>query len=326
VYPENRSVLHVGGETGKSVIYHVYANQSNVGDWLSARGIQQLLWPFAVRELFCDVPFVPETIAALNKAGPNDLIVIGGGGLFMDYFTPFWEAFRPIPSRVPFVIWGVGYCDWKTGQTRAAEALLSEIVRKSQLCVVRDELTRQHLKQSRLPPPVPCSALIAVRTDGGSQKQILHVDSYDVVGETIYRQMVTAAQQFAELTERSYRQTNNQMPKRNAAALQKILDLYRSADIVLSSRLHGCIIALATGRPVLAVSGDRKVESFMDAAGLGDWVCDMADIESLPSRLAALPCQLAPTKFIESARQSNRDVAARVKQLIHELSLHPITA
>ena len=43
-------------------VYHVYANRSNVGDWLSARGIQALLAPLPVTELLCDEPFVPETI------------------------------------------------------------------------------------------------------------------------------------------------------------------------------------------------------------------------------------------------------------------------
>ena len=82
------------------MIHHVYANQSNVGDWLSARGIQSLLAPRAVTEHFCDEPFVPATLAALSKAGPEDFIVIGGGGLFMEYFGPFWEGAEQIRTRV----------------------------------------------------------------------------------------------------------------------------------------------------------------------------------------------------------------------------------
>ena len=38
--------------------------------------------------------------------------------------------------------------------------------------------------------------------------------------------------------------------------------------MVLTSRLHGCIIALALGKKLLAISGDWKVESFMARAGL----------------------------------------------------------
>src|SRR5688500_18355984 len=95
------------------MIHHVYANRSNIGDWLSALGIQSLLGSRPVIEHLCDEPFVAETLAALSACTADDLIVIGGGGLFMDYFTPFWEGFRQIADKVPFCIWGTGYCDLK---------------------------------------------------------------------------------------------------------------------------------------------------------------------------------------------------------------------
>ena len=83
------------------MIHHVYANQSNVGDWLSAQGIQSLLDPLQVKEHFCDAPFVPDTLKHLAKATERDFILIGGGGLFMDYFAPFWEGFREVATRAP---------------------------------------------------------------------------------------------------------------------------------------------------------------------------------------------------------------------------------
>jgi polysaccharide pyruvyl transferase WcaK-like protein len=300
------------------MIYHVYANQSNAGDWLSARGIQSLLGTSRITEHFCDEPFVPETLAALRHAGPDDFIIIGGGGLFMDYFVPFWEGFRTIAARVPFVIWGVGCCDIKHADTRAPLKLLSEIVRQSRLCVVRDELTREQLSDCQLPPPVICPTIIAVPTTGGEQKRLLHVDHYDNVGAEIYERMVAVADQFAERTGRSYRQTNNQIPAGHNGALQRTLDLYASADLVVTSRLHGCIIALATGRRVLVVSGDRKVDSFMQAAGLSDWVCELDEVDSLPARLETLFRQIIPAEFIERMREKNRGVAAQVCALISQ--------
>jgi hypothetical protein len=50
------------------MIYHVFANRSNAGDWLSARGIQSLLAPLEVTEYLCDEPFIEEAIAALAAA------------------------------------------------------------------------------------------------------------------------------------------------------------------------------------------------------------------------------------------------------------------
>ncbi len=44
------------------MIYHIFANLSNIGDWLSAKDIQKLLHPEQIRECLCDEPFVEETI------------------------------------------------------------------------------------------------------------------------------------------------------------------------------------------------------------------------------------------------------------------------
>jgi len=298
------------------MIHHVYANQSNVGDWLSASGIQSLLAPRTVTEHFCDQPFVATTLAALSQAGPKDFIVIGGGGLFMDYFVPFWEGFRHIARRVPFAIWGAGACDMKRKQSRPPPQLISEIVKQSRLCMVRDELTRELLAGCDLPEPVICPTVVAVLPTGGETKQLLHVDHHDNVGAEIYERMVTVSDAFAERTGRNYRQTNNLIPSGHNGHLKQTLDLYASADMILTSRLHGCIIGLAMGRRVLVVSGDRKVESFMNAAGLGESVIDLDRVDSLSARLLELPGQILPVEFMAEGRQQNRLVAEKLVALL----------
>ena len=83
-------------------LHHIFANKSNIGDWLSAKGIQSLL-SRKVTEHFCDRPFVKKTLSELARASAKDFIIIGGGGLLMDYFTPFWQGFRKVAARVPFI-------------------------------------------------------------------------------------------------------------------------------------------------------------------------------------------------------------------------------
>lgn len=294
------------------MIHHVYANQSNAGDWLSARGIQSLLAPRAVTEHFCDGPFVPQTLAALGRATPEDFIVIGGGGLFMDYFVPFWEGFRDIARRVPFAIWGAGACDMKSEPSRPPVQLVSEIVQRSRLCVVRDELTRELLSDCRLPPPVICPTVVAVSPVGGETRRVLHVDHYDNVGPQIFEKMETVAQDFARRTGRTYRKINNLISAGHNGQLRDVLAAYAAADSVLSSRLHGCIIAFAMGRRVLVVSGDRKVESFMRAAGLDEWVLDLQHVALLPERLEKLREQKLPVEFIAESRRQNQLVAEKI--------------
>ena len=293
------------------MIHHVFANRSNIGDWLSARAIQFLLSPLGVTEHLCDEPFVPETLERLSLASSGDLIVVGGGGLFMDYFVPFWSGLAEIAPRVPCCLWGVGYCDMKRECSRPPHALLARIVQQSRLCYVRDELTRRNLPGLRLPPPVPCPtvALIHERPAGFG---LLHVDAFDNVGEEIYAEMNEGGRAFCLETGRPFGMTNNLVPAGQMSALQSVLDRYAAADLVLTGRLHGCIIGLAMGRKVLAVSGDHKVESFMEAAGLRDWVLDLSEIASLRDRLRLLPTQVAPKDFLASARSQNRVVAAQV--------------
>ena len=168
------------------MIHHVFANKSNAGDWLSARGIQSQLAPLEIREHFCDAPFVPETLARLGEASSSDLVVIGGGGLLMDYFTPFWEGFRALAGRLSFCLWGVGLCEHKSGSTAAPRELLVEIIRKSRACYVRDELTRSYLAECQLPASVPCPSLLALQQSEKPGWGLLHVDHLTIVGEAVY--------------------------------------------------------------------------------------------------------------------------------------------
>jgi hypothetical protein len=105
------------------------------------------------------------------------------------------------------------------------------------------------------------------------------------------------------------------IPAGSESALKGTIDLYAAADLVLTGRLHGCIIGLAMGRKVLAVSGDHKVESFMGAAGLGDWVLGLGEARFLPDRLVALPSQPPSTQFLHVSRRASRSVATVIKRL-----------
>jgi len=301
------------------MIHHVFATKSNIGDWMSAKGIQRLLSPYPVVESFCDDPFVSDTIDRLSRLSSTDLIVIGGGGLFMDYFSPFWEGFAPIAERVPFCIWGVGYCDLKNVESRPPTELLCRIVRESQLCIVRDDLTREYLADLNIPVPVQCPAMAVLDPPVADGFGVLHADHFNVIGSDAYEVVHAAALRFAQDTGRGYQQTDNQISDGDESALAEQLDRYARADVLVTSRLHGCIIGLAMGRKVLAISGDRKVDSFMKAAGLSEWVCDVNDLGGLSHRLAAIEEQRWPREFVQRVRAENKVVGDLVKNIAHRL-------
>ncbi len=294
------------------MIFHIFANKSNVGDWLSARGIQRLLDRAPVTECLCDEPFVSETLSRLRQAVPDDLIIIGGGGLFMDYFAEFWNGFRVIAERVPFAIWGVGCCDMKRQNSRLSGAVLEEIVRLSKLCIVRDELTHAVLSGCALSPPVACPTISLIEPAAPGWG-LLHVDAFDNVGEENYEAMEAFGEEFATRTGRPFHSINNLIPAGSEHSLRTALTHYESADLILTGRLHGCIIGLAMGRKVLAVSGDHKVESFMQAAGLGEWVLDLSEVGSVPQKLRDLSGQHCPAEFIADTRTQHQQIAAQLR-------------
>lgn len=51
------------------------------------------------------------------------------------------------------------------------------------------------------------------------------------------------------------------------ASVQELLSVLRTADVVIASRFHGTLLGLLLGRPVLAVSHERKVRQLMSDFG-----------------------------------------------------------
>ena len=292
------------------MIHHVYANRSNIGDWLSAKGIQRLL-RVPVTEYLCDEPFQPATLEALAALPAGACVVIGGGGHFMDYFAPFWAGLRELAPRLNLCIWGVGYCDLKNEPSHPPLDLVREVAHAARVCVVRDRLTRDYLGGGALPDPVPCPSIAAVEP-APPGTALLHVDNYTTAGADVYEVMDGVCRRHAAVTGRPFLRTNNRIERTTEAELARQLSLYERAGAVVSSALHGCVIAVAMGRPVVAVSGDRKIEGFMAMAGLADWVLDVSEVERLPALLERLHTQQPRSDFVIAARARNAEVAALV--------------
>jgi polysaccharide pyruvyl transferase WcaK-like protein len=296
------------------MIHHFFANQSNIGDWLSAIGIQSLLAPEPVREHFCDEPFIPETLENLSRLSEDDLLIIGGGGLFMDYFTPLWQGLEEIRPAAPMIIWGVGYCDLKLEASHPPIDLLRRVVPRARHCFVRDEITRRLLDLPNLPPPTGCPSLCAIAKAAIAERAILHVDNYTTVGAGGFEAMDGVSRAFAEKTGRKHRNTNNRIETGRRNEMNRVLSLYQRSDVVLSSALHGCIVALAMGRKLLAVSGDRKIEGFMDLIGLRDWVLSIDQLDHVPALLARIDEQPDVSAALDRLREQNRAIAQQVKR------------
>jgi hypothetical protein len=80
------------------------------------------------------------------------------------------------------------------------------------------------------------------------------------------------------------------------------------------------------GKALVAVSGDRKIDEFMAAMGLSDWVVEPEETDRVPERLASLASQEDVRDRVAQAIAENRAMAASVLALAAENASLPIGA
>jgi hypothetical protein len=214
----------------------------------------------------------------------------------MDYFTPFWEGFRSIARRVLRSASGASAGRLKHEHSQPPRAARGDRLPEP-VCRVRRARASSWLPV--LWPLRPCPSLSSVQAAPPSGLASCTWPTRP--SAQAYEEMSRAACS-SRRTHRRLGETDNQIPSGDEGAMERVLDRYRACDLVLSSRLHGCILGLALGRKVLAVSGDWKVESFMSAAGLDEWVLDRDRPAPLLRRLEALEGQVAPRAFSRRPR------------------------
>jgi len=194
-------------------------------------------------------------------------------------------------------------------------SVVRQVVDRAAVCSVRDDVTSEALG---LRGSAPCPSLLAAWRPLHPGRGLLHVVNHSTVGAEEYEAMRSAGQAFARRTGRVYRETSNRITHHGSEPhLAALLSLYTGSDFVLSSALHGCLLAIAMGRSVLAVSGDWKIESAMAAAGLADHVLAQEAVGDVEQRLVQLD-RLPPRHteaFLDHARAANQAVAAQVRRV-----------
>lgn len=60
---------------------------------------------------------------------------------------------------------------------------------------------------------------------------------------------------------------------------QQLIEEFAGSDAVISTRMHGAILAMGTGVPVLPIAYEFKTRELFFHLGLGDWVTDIEDVE-----------------------------------------------
>jgi polysaccharide pyruvyl transferase WcaK-like protein len=124
--------------------------------------------------------------------------------------------------------------------------------------------------------------------------------------DAVDRKVAAAVRRRMRYAERSHELVGEHHP----AMVMGIVGL---ADLVVAMRLHGLILGAAMGRPLLALSYDRKVSSFMAQLGAGEWTLPVTDAAALVAKAA----QLWPQR--EAVAQQ---IAARAEELKRKARLN----
>lgn len=239
----------------------------NLGNYTSFWGVDELLGPayWPRRRIDC------RDYRAINVE-QYDVAVIGGAGLLAAGFAGFWDWLAR--QRIPVIIMGVGVClpdqdsaaaAWERGGVpREAVAALGD---RLLYASVRDDLTREYygLRGADV-TYCPTLAFLHRRFDvpvRGRNTLYAHHDglAHDKEGASL--------RALADDT------TDNLMLSQSGDA---ILAKYVAADVVITTRLHGAIIAMGLGRPYVAVAHDSKLRAFHRQHGGGILVEGAGDV------------------------------------------------
>jgi polysaccharide pyruvyl transferase WcaK-like protein len=206
-------------------------------------------------------------------------VIVGGAGLLHAVFEKFWVDLDK-NCKLPITIWGIGVCLPDNDQLKGVpKAVVQSVFAKAKLANVRDELTRDFYQLDPNISITACPTLVyiannfsvAAKSEGG--KKILHSSHVDLEPTSTTPQI----KQIIQSAGYEYLFTENIETKKTP--LKAILKMYQDCDYVVTTRLHGAIIAYAFKRPYIAISFDPKITAFNKLYGGGRCITDLNQLE-----------------------------------------------
>jgi polysaccharide pyruvyl transferase WcaK-like protein len=316
-----------------SKIHLVFANRVNIGDLLSALGIIECLpeleiltYEIEPRDSAPNFGSNKRLISNLrDEIGPSDVVVIGGGGLLHNYFETFWNEVIDSELNCQIFLWGIGICEAKNRNTLLSEATKSKILTRCHVLSVRDQRTASWLSNTRIYPVVECPSNVVLRkyglyskTRAAIAKNVLFVLHHDINTEEYreLRQVILALESDQDCT---VSVIDNLLFKNQD--IEDVLKTYQNSDVVITSRLHGCIIAKALGKPIIAIAHDTKIDEYMNSVGLGEFVLNSNDSDKVFSMLSLIRMGVQKNQILSSETSSNMVLGIIVRNQLDLISL-----
>lgn len=292
IEPENRKA--------QSPVIQFYSSVDNIGNYLPVLGIHKMLSQ------------TTDTCCAHSKQIDFDFInshykcaIIGGAGLLHKSFTPFWQKLLN-ECKLPMIIWGVGIClpDGK-GSYGADRDVVAEVAKRCALVNVRDDLTADYyaFKSADISA---CPTIVYLdkfrQFIRENNKQVLFSSHEELVEGKEKLELIKTV---LRLTPFQFQYTDNvQYPFLGLDDL--IAGSYSHSRLVVTTRLHGAIIAYGLGIPYIAIPRDEKLRAFYRIYANGISVKNASELEETlrNGKLPAMkPVQMSPVlNFGERAK------------------------
>lgn len=263
--PERRSA-----RTG---VVQFYSGVPNIGNYLPVLGIQEMLgtetdlWDVHDEEI--DWTFVNQNYS---------WVIIGGAGLLTSAFEPFWEQFA-MNCRLPFVIWGVGACfPDAEDDPGVSPSTARPVLEKAELVNLRDDITAEYygFESAHVSP---CPTVVYLENWKLRKQRGRPAVLYSSHTELVDDEEQEALYEVLKASPHSFAYTDN--IERRLEGLEEIVDCYAQSSLVVTTRLHGAIIAYALQKPYIAVPRDDKVRAFQHLYGNGVVAESIADVRKL---------------------------------------------
>jgi len=201
----------------------------------------------------------------LDSMTKDDTLIIGGGGLFKDYFYNFWHNILKFKNIKNFkiILFGLGVCDHKNKKksTILDESLINEIMEKSELKYIREPFKKYD--DNMLYTHCPSMLYIYENYQNffvKTEKKLLYVSHKDLIGKNKDNEIKKFLKDYCLLNNFSYSEVDNIV--RGNMKASDLMKFYINSEIVVTTRLHGYIIARTLGKRVVAISNDNKIEGF----------------------------------------------------------------
>lgn len=257
-----------------------------------------------------------------------DFLVIGGGGILMDLYkreAPLYGSYAMMAknTRVPYVVYGCGAGPLNTGLGKwfirymaknarnisvrdpQSKALLQEIGVKRDVHVIGDpafSLEVDRAQYSQAPKKVGVTAVPYYNASyWPTGDETLYNNYIDGMAKNLERLIekhnveitffATKYPQDADVT----KDIQSRMKNGDKTTIidenlppQKILDLTATFDVLIGTRLHSLILATDAKTPIIGVSYHRKVNDFLQMAGLGDYSLPIETLHNSDSHFTNL--------------------------------------